>query len=471
VTLVGRPPIDTEVQRQALALVAGAVAAVLVGAAAGTVGPIVLVVLAAAGLFALAATRPVSAAYVYLAAMPFITGIERGALVPLMRPNEALQLLLIVGVVSGAYVRSLTRREAVVSVTRLDRTIVVLAVLASVWPVAWLLLRGESPTMEDLLSTVTLWRLAALYALFRYVVRTPEQLRRCVGILLVAASALAAITVLEALGAPSIGGLVDGAGGAVGGDGRGQGTLSSSIAVGDFLAYSLAVVLALSLRARVGRWTAAVAAIVICCGILATGQFSAWIAALVVVVVVARSERQLGRLVVRALPVAAVGLAVSWPIVQERLSAFDGELGLPSSWLGRVDNLTNFYLPQLGGFQWVLGVRPDAVLPAPETWREVIYLESGLLWLLWVGGIPLLLAFVWFLRTALRHTRQVATARLDDVGALALGARASLWAMALLTIIDMHLTLRGGGDLLFILLGLSAVRWQASRDEEVASRW
>jgi hypothetical protein len=173
---------------------------------------------------------------------------------------------------------------------------------------------------------------------------------------------------------------------------------------------------------------------------------------------------------VRALPVAAVGLVVSWPIVQERLSGFEGELGVPNSWAGRVDNLTQFYLPQLGGFRWLLGVRPDAVLPAPETWREVIYLESGLLWLLWVGGVPLLLAFFWFLRTALRHTRQVAAARDDDVGALALAARASLWAMALLTIIDMHLTLRGGGDLLFLLLGLSAVRWPAPRPE-VVSRW
>jgi hypothetical protein len=470
VTVVGPPSIGTDAQRQAPALVAGALVAVLVGAAAGALGPLVLVVLAAGGLFALVVTRPVTAAYVYLAAMPFITGIERGALVPLMRPNEALQLLLTVAVVGGAYVRSLTRREAVVSVTRLDRTIVVLAVLASVWPVTWLLLRGDSPTSEDLLSTATLWRLAALYALFRYVVRTPQELRRCIGVLLVAAGALALVTVLEALGAPSVGGLVGGVGGAVGGDGRGQGTLSSSIAVGDFLAYSLAVVLALSLRHRIRRWTAVLAAVVICCGSLATGQFSAWIAVLIVVVVVAGAEGQLRRLLVRAVPVAVVGLAVSWPIVQQRLSGFESESGVPNSWLGRVDNLTSFFLPQLGDFRWVLGVRPDAVLPAPETWREVIYLESGLLWFLWVGGVPLLLAFVWFLRTALRHTRRVAAERVDDVGALALAARAALWAMALLTIIDMHLTLRGGGDLLFLLLGLSAVRWPAT-DEEVASRW
>ena len=65
---------------------------------------------------------------------------------------------------------------------------------------------------------------------------------------------------------------------------------------------------------------------------------------------------------------------------------------LPQSWQGRIDNLTNFYMPRLAHFRWVLGIRPDTVLPAPETWRDVIYLESGYLWLFWVGGIPLVLA-------------------------------------------------------------------------------
>ena len=69
--------------------------------------------------------------------------------------------------------------------------------------------------------------------------------------------------------------------------------------------------------------------------------------------------------------------------------------GVPISWLTRWDNLSHFYLPALGDFHFLLGVRPDSVLRAPETWRDVIYLESGYLELLWVGGIPLLLGFVW----------------------------------------------------------------------------
>ena len=106
----------------------------------------------------------------------------------------------------------------------------------------------------------------------------------------------------------------------------------------------------------------------------------------------------------------------------------------------------------------MLGVRPDSVLPAPETWRDVIYLESGVLWFFWVGGIPLFLGFVWFVHATLRHTRRVARARVDDIGAVALATRAALWSILVLSVIDMHLTLRGGGELFFILLGISANR-------------
>ena len=145
--------------------------------------------------------------------------------------------------------------------------------------------------------------------------------------------------------------------------------------------------------------------------------------------------------------------------MDQRLEGFGGSLGYPSSWHSRIDNLTSFFLPQLAGFRWVLGVRPDPVLPAPETWRNAIYLESGVLWLLWVGGIPLLIAFCWFVRAALRHTHRVARGRSDVIGVVSLAAFGSLCAMAFLTLFDAHVQMRGGGDALFILLGLSANRF------------
>lgn len=441
-------------------ILVAAMFAIAVGAATALVGPIVPVALAALALFVLLALRPVLAAYLYVAALPFVTGIERGSVLPFLRPNEAVQVFVTAAVLAGAGARFIVRSSPQrVRITRLDRAIVLLAVLGSVWPLVWLLARGQDPTTDDVLSSLVLWRFVALYVLFRYVVRTPPQVRRLLWILLAGACALAAIALLQGLGlAP------------VSRTGRGESTLSSAIAVGDYVAYSLALAVGLYLRHRASRRLLGVICVVLVVGSLATGQFSGWIAALIVVVAVAAHERQLIRLAVRLLPVAALALLVTWPMIDQRLAGFSDEAGVPSSWLGRLDNLSHFYLPQLAGFQWVLGVRPNSVIPAPETWRDVIWLESGLLWLLWVGGIPLLIAFLWFLRAAFAHVHAIAGSRSDDLGAVALAAWASLWAMAVLTVIDAHLTIRGGGDVLFILLGLSAARWRAAPTPAARSR-
>ncbi len=92
-----------------------------------------------------------------------------------------------------------------------------------------------------------LWRLAALYALFRWVVRTPAQVRTCLWILLATAVSLALIALAQSVGNIRLGG--PWAPTAAGGDqtGRGATTLNSPIATGDFLAYSLGIALDLVL--------------------------------------------------------------------------------------------------------------------------------------------------------------------------------------------------------------------------------
>jgi hypothetical protein len=438
---------------------AAAVLAAGLGAATVVVGREVPLALAAVAMFVLVAARPVIGAYVYLAVLPFIAGIERGVLLPNLRPNEVLGVVLAAAVLGGVYIRILRGDVLRVQTNRLDRAIIALAAFASVWPLLWLLLRGQEPTVSDVLSAMTFWRLVAIYALFRYAVRTSAHVRRCIWIFLASASGLAVVATLQALGVATITSFLDTDAG-----GRGGATLTSAIAVGDYLAYSLAVVLAMYLRQAASRLVLGAIGVVLVIGSLGTGQFSAWIGALIVVIAIAAHERQLTRIAFRVLPVVAAGLCVAWPAVERRLEGFGGDLGYPTSWHGRIDNLTSFFLPRLGDLQWVLGVRPDPVLPAPETWRESIYLESGFLWLLWVGGIPLLVAFCWFVRAALRHTQSAARGRNDVIGVVSLAAFGSLCAMTLLTIFDPHIQLRGGADALFVLLALSANQFVPARD-------
>jgi hypothetical protein len=104
-----------------------------------------------------------------------------------------------------------------------------------------------------------------------------------------------------------------------------------------------------------------------------------------------------------------------------------------------------------------MGISPNSVLQAPETWRDVIYLEAGYLQLLWIGGIPLLAAFAWLSVAVLRRTREL----VDDqgpLGATASALRIVWWFLLVLTVIDPHLTMRGIGDLLFTLMAITTGR-------------
>jgi hypothetical protein len=67
----------------------------------------------------------------------------------------------------------------------------------------------------------------------------------------------------------------------------------------------------------------------------------------------------------------------------------------------------------------------------------------------------------------------VAAARTDDVGTAAVAAWVALWVLVILTVLDIHVTLRGGADLLFVLLGVACSRLvpatTARVDEEVSA--
>ena len=100
-------------------------------------------------------------------------------------------------------------------------------------------------------------------------------------------------------------------------------------------------------------------------------------------------------------------------------------------------------------------MRPAARIAAPEPWREWIFIESGYTWLLWTGGLPLLLAFTFFIHRASIDLRAVIREAADPMAVAALGALSWLIAMSVLMLFDPHLTIRGSADLFFPLLALA----------------
>jgi hypothetical protein len=158
------------------------------------------------------------------------------------------------------------------------------------------------------------------------------------------------------------------------------------------------------------------------------------------------------------LPAGIAAAALAWPVVAGRLAGFESRFGLPSSWIGRLQNLERHVWPELASsLNWLFGVRPAARIPAPEAWREWVFIESGHLWLLWTGGVPLLLAFLLLMGTATRDLWRIGRSDSGPVGVAAIAGFAASAAIFVLMALDPHLTVRGAADLYFPLLALALV--------------
>ncbi|MDQ3762132.1 MAG: hypothetical protein M3460_10690 [Actinomycetota bacterium] len=448
----------------------GAAACALVGGALAVVaGPplalSVIGVLALVGLFAAAAYRPVFATYAYLGTLPFIAGIERGNLIPLVRPNEALLVVLLAGALLGGYVRWCRGDRVPLQLHQLDIPLGAFLLMSTAWPLLSMMLRGQTPLTSDLAAVLPVCKLVAIYLLVRFSVTTEAQLVQCFRLILWPGAAVAVIAILQTLQFSPVVSMLQAVwtpeSNVAALSERGTTTLASPLATGDYIIICLTLVICCGARGLLDRRERMALGFVLGAGVLAAGQFSTWISAVVVAGLILWRFSTVRRNSVRFLWLIPVALAVGAPALIGRLQGF-GEYGVPRSWIGRWNNLSEHYLPRFGFTNTVLGVSPNSVLPAPERWREVIYLESGYLQLLWIGGIPLLAAFIWLAVAVLRRTGKL----MDQPGAV--GAAASTlwvcwWFVLILTVLDPHLTLRGTGDLLFMLLGITVGRLSVQR--------
>ena len=449
-----------------------ALLAVAVGVAVAITPKYAVVAAVGLGLAAWIGFRPQVAGYLLVGVTPLIVGIDRGRIMPVLRPNEAL--LLVAGgalLVRGA----VTRRRGRPLLGRIDALPVAIAVLAtcsSVFILLWMAVRGQAITHDDLLYAIVLWKYLALYLIVRVAIRTQAHVRRCVWLALWAGAVVAVVAVLQSLklfGVPHLLATYY----APFGDTsaldirRGSSLLSLPAATADLLILDLALVAgAWSRRMIRGRGLVAGLCALFVLGTVASGQFSALIGLVVAIGALALLYRR------KEIPIAGAGVAVvsmvlMWPVIAKRLAGFHSSAGMPESWVGRLHNLRTYFWPELfshGNF--VLGVRPAARVPGPKNLGiEWVWIESGYTWLLWGGGLPLLCAFLVFVWVAGRQAWRFARAHVDASGAAATAVLVGICSTTVLMLFDPHITYRGSADMLFALLALMAV---PSRDREAA---
>jgi hypothetical protein len=441
----------------AVAAAAGGVAALSPRVALGCVVVSALM----AGVWA----RPALAGYLVIGATPLLAGIDRGTVIPMLRPNEALYFGLAAALTTRAVARTRTAHLPQVRVSRLVWAMLLMAVANSVVPLLWMLLRQRTPTEDDYLYALVLWKFLAVYAIVRTSIASDRQIRRCLWISVCAASVVAVIGILQALDLLGVRGLLAayyvpfGYVGALSKP-RGGSTLALPAATADLMIFNLAIVVGLWMRGGRHRRLLAAAAVLFMFGTLAAGEFSSAFGLMVATVALAVVTGS-WRIPFAAAPVGVAGLYALWPVVTERLSGFQSAHGLPASWIGRLRNLNSYFWPELfSDWNFLLGVRPAARVPIASQATGYIWIESGYTWLLWGGGIPLLASYLLFVSASLRRGWQAARFGEGSGSVAGIAVVVAVVVCTVLMVFDPHVTYRGSADALFAILALT--RWQRS---------
>jgi murein biosynthesis integral membrane protein MurJ len=406
---------------------------------------------------------PQLAAYLAIGLTPLTVSLNLGHALPLIRPNEAIDLLLGVALATRGLAMMRSGELPHIRVTRVEWAIFLMAVANSVVILLWMVIRQQPISQDDILYALVLWKLLGLYALVRWSVRTDRQILVSLWISVAAACLVAVVAILQSLavgGVPGIlanhfGGYASASGPA---GGRGSSLLGLPGATADLMIFNLAVISGLWTRYRGHRLVLTAAAVLMVFGVISAGQFTGYIGVCVGVVCIAlvcRTPKLLGLFAAAGV----VGAIILWPVISTRLAGFHSASGLPVSWTGRIYILRNYFWPQLfSHWNWLLGVRPASRMPVATLRGGYVWIESGYTWLLWGGGFLLLASYVFFVVVTARSAWQAARGGRDARSVAGVAVFTAVIVISVLMISDPHLTYRGSADDFFFLIALAAPR-------------
>jgi O-antigen/teichoic acid export membrane protein len=413
----------------------------------------------AAGLLLLAIARPAAACAVLAVAIPLTAGMERGAVVPVLRVNEALLLVVTAGVVLGRLPR---RRE--LPFTGLDLAVLAFCAGTVLIPWAVILLSRTPADQQDWVQVLGPVQYLVVYLLFSRTEFTGPALRRLLNALMLASIPVAVIALLQLVDLGGVRELVNAyyptqplpSWDTVY---RPASLLGFYSAVGAFGLLNFLLALALSAGRHAGfsqLWLLVVMGVNVL-GVLASATLAPLLALPIgaaAVLLVAR--RVPWDQVVRSLPLLAVSGVALWPQlagrIDQQLGGGGAGLHLPETLATRLTYWEGFFVPALVGHGLWLGT--GTLMPSEVPRPLVDFVDNGYLWQWFRAGVPGVALYV-LLLVALAATAWAARRRPDPdrraVGAACAGVVAS---MVLVDVTSEYLTFTAVSQEFWMLAGV-----------------
>jgi len=387
----------------------------------------------------------------------------------MLRLSEVMQLVLMGAAFSGALLLYSRGQRWSFALRPVDWWMLTLGFFGSAVPIVLVLARGGVLDVGAVASAFPLFKYLLLWIFVRLSIRTVADVSMVLVAAVAAGCCVAALAVPEGLGIGPVGdftrAMTGGTTTAV--EGRAFSLLGSAISTGAVLAICATVAFGLAVSYR--SLLAACVTGMLVVGSVATGQATSVVAVATVLAVAAWRHKVFLKTVTVGVPFAMVAALVMAPILQSRMADVSSRSFIPQSWVIRWVNITELYWPDIRAGGWLWGVNPDPVVLPPDSWRTEVFLESGYLWTLWVGGLPLFLCFAGLLISIWRSLKVESS---DPIFRVALTTGSALVVfMAIFNLIDPHITLRGGADLFYVLVPVAlAATPMAIKDSRPADR-
>jgi hypothetical protein len=420
--------------------------------------------LAAAALWVVTLAWPAIGCGLLAVGIPLTGGLSRGAVIPILRVNEALLLL----VVSALIVRALPRRHRL-TFTGIDLVVLAFCLGGVLIPWAVISLQHADAGLDDWRSVLAPLQYLLVYLVFSRVGLSERDLRRLLQLTMLASVLVALVALAEVANLPgvraSIASYFPPTGVAPGNATfRPTSLLGHYSAVGGFAVLNLVLALALAAARPAGFngiWLAAVIALNAVVALATQTQAPILVLPVAAVVVFVHLRRVPRQVWLAPLALVTAGIAL-WPSLQARLQeqlgsgspgAGSGSL-LPESLQTRIGYWQDFFVPSLVNHGPWLGT--GTLIPSEVPRPLVAFVDNGYLWMAFRAGAVGVVLMIALLLTIAGVGWSLRTAPLPLQRAIGATVLASVVAISLMEVTAEYLTFTSVSQEFWMLVGLAA---------------